>query len=96
MRDIPKGELKTHGRAPLSISAPGGGGVHRYGPAITMDLDCWWRQFSATKIRRGDELNPTPNLIREFANFLDSGEAYRRPKRGHEHEPPTDQDHLYF
>jgi hypothetical protein len=86
----------THVRGPRTSCYVCGGAQHRHGGTVQSNLTCWWYQFSKTKLPAGRGIDPTPGQLREFADWLASGNARKRPPRNLRpgEEPPTDP--VYF
>lgn len=84
---------------PRTLCGSCGGGTHRHGSAASADFDCWWHQFSRAKTqsKTGKPLRPTPRLLKEFADWLDQGHAFKRPPRNDPGRTPEDPgDRVYF
>lgn len=104
--ELAEAELVSDEQEPTFITGPRvvcgscGGGTHRHGNAASADYDCWWQQFLRARGRissTGKVLKPTPRLLREFADWLDQGNAFRRPPRNNPGRKPEDPgDRMFF
>lgn len=82
---------------PRGKCATCGGALHRHGSKIVCDFDCYWHQFSRSKnLPDGEMVAQTPRMLREYADWLEGGNALKRPSRGHEKEPPDPRNRVYF
>lgn len=77
---------------PRELCPACGGARHRHGVRVSSDFDCYWRQF-ATHKRASKGLPLTPALLREFADWLQTGVVYRRPTPNEYDQPP---ERAYF
>jgi hypothetical protein len=76
------------------------GGTHRHGNAASADFDCWWQQFLTSQrlvSSSGKIQKPNPRFLREFADWLDNGNAFRRPPAKNPTRKPEDPgDRVFF
>lgn len=86
-------EFRTRSRALCPVC---GGRRHRHEAKVLADFDCYWRQFSRVKLPTGDPLPIVPSQLREFAGWLEGGNARPRPKRNHEDAPQDPRARVYF